>query len=134
MVKVKIKSAQSILEYLITLTALVVLILFNTVGIKRGLQNNLEKSKPILEENIKSNDAPSEVKSEDYYSESRKKDDPGWYAKVDTYGGPQYDLGYYFHEGNTKLTHIIKDGEVVELKDNLILNKDSSYVAKKPEN
>lgn len=132
MVKVKFVKSQSILEYLITLTAIVFVIIANTIGIKNGIQVNLDNSKPVVERFITNNQAPDEVKQNDYYVESKERNDPTWRATTDTYGGQQYELGYYFHEGETQIKYIKKDDQVIELKDNLIFDEDNSYIPKKP--
>jgi hypothetical protein len=104
--KIILTKSQSILEYLIVLTAIMVGIIASTVGFHRGLQNSLDEKQMAIEANIKGNETPQEVKNEAYYAAAHNRTDSAWSANIDqknisaTFKPEQY----YFHEGNSDMS------------------------------
>jgi hypothetical protein len=93
--------AQSILEYLIVLSAIIVVIVINTIGFSSGVQNslNLQNSLNTTSADVSTilNDAnaPSKVTSQSYYNAPTEiTSNPN---NTDTYGGPQYTGGYDYN-------------------------------------
>jgi len=93
------KKAQSILEYLIVLSAIIVVIIINTVGFSTGIKNslNLQKSLDITQNAIETGiirdaEPPSDVTSEAYYKPTSEiTSNPN---KTDLYRGQEYTGGY----------------------------------------
>jgi hypothetical protein len=112
----KTTKSQSILEYLIVLTAIIVAFIATTVGFRSGLQHNLDVNQKAVEERIESTTAPAEVKTEPYYTDSRQRSDSNWYVNADTKNiSPAFQEGrYYFHEGNSDMSYVDADGTVLD--------------------
>ena len=101
---------QSILEYLIVLSAILIVIIISTVGFSRGvqnslgLQNSLNTTQDAIETGIiRDTQPPDTVVSQSYYTApSENVSDPALsnssVNNMDTYGGPEYTGGYNYDE------------------------------------
>lgn len=118
--KILLTKSQSILEYLIILGAIILAIVANTVGLQRSLQKNLDTNQKVLEAEAKGSEAPANVKNEEYYASASQQSNSEW-NNTDTYAGTAYKNQYYFHEGNSDMSYVPKEGTV--------LDKDETYVA-----
>lgn len=94
----KIIKSQSILEYLIILSAIIIAILANTVGLQRGVQNSLDSTGNTLATNMSNATVPQSVGSEPYYTAPRNTTSSPTWGGTDTYGGPSYTGGYNYDE------------------------------------
>lgn len=101
----KTVKAQSILEYLLVLSAILIAIIVNTVGFHSGVQNSLDLQKGLntiqdgFSEGILVTEAPQKVTGQSYYTPARDHtSDQGWDNNIDTYGGPDYTGGYNYDE------------------------------------
>lgn len=119
-----LRKSQSIMEYLIVLTAIIFVILANTVGLKRGVQTSLDKNQKILETQAKGNETPENVKSEDYYTSAHPRNDSEWTNNTDKYNNTAYKNEYYFHEGKSDMSYAPDN--------NTILDRDDTYVPPPP--
>ena len=100
--KTKMESAQSIMEYLIVLSAIIVVIIISTIGFSTGIQNSLglQSSLNTTQNDVQAilNDAnaPTNVTSQSYYTPpSEITSNPN---STDNYGGPQYTGGYNYND------------------------------------
>ena len=118
------KSAQSILEYVIFLTAAVVAIMVATVGLNTGVRNGLSTAEQVITDRISDTAAPSEIQTRDYYVAAGEHTDAGYMANTTAYGGAEYKNEYYFHEGDSDMSYVPAVGTV--------LDSDTSYVAPPP--
>jgi hypothetical protein len=91
--KTKMESAQSILEYLIVLSAIIVVIIISTIGFNTGiqnslgLQNSLNTTQSDVEVILNDANPPINVTNQSYYTPpSEITSNPN---STDTYGGPQ---------------------------------------------
>ncbi|MCK9574314.1 MAG: hypothetical protein M0R20_08015, partial [Candidatus Omnitrophica bacterium] len=99
--KTKMESAQSILEYLIVLSAIIVVIIISTIGFNTGiqnslgLQNSLNTTQSDVEVILNDANPPINVTNQSYYTPpSEITSNPN---STDTYGGPQYTGGYDYN-------------------------------------
>jgi hypothetical protein len=107
--------SQSILEYLITLTAIVIAIIIGTVGLKQGVQNGLDTAEDeIVNDYINDRDAPESVQEEGYYTPSSTDMFEGEAQSRDAYEGPQLSGGYYYHEGESNMDHVPEAGAIMD--------------------
>ena len=96
--KTKMESAQSIMEYLIVLSAIIVVIIISTIGFSTGiqnslgLQNSLDTTQNDVQAILNDANAPTNVTSQSYYTPpSEITSNPN---STDNYGGPEYTGGY----------------------------------------
>lgn len=99
--RTRTKNAQSILEYLIVLSAIIVAIVINTVGFNAGVQNSLglQNSLNTTQEDVStilnSPKPPTKVVSEPYYvPRQTKTSDPNNRPKPRL----QYNGGYHYND------------------------------------
>ncbi|MDD4955444.1 MAG: hypothetical protein PHP17_05355 [Candidatus Omnitrophica bacterium] len=100
--KTPIKKTQSILEYLIVLSAIIIVIVINTIGFNTGvqnslgLQNSLNSTQQDASSILNSPSAPNTVTREPYYTPARDiTTNPN---NTDAYNGPNYNGGYNYNE------------------------------------
>ncbi|MDD5584312.1 MAG: hypothetical protein PHV55_04585 [Candidatus Omnitrophica bacterium] len=99
-------SAQSIVEYIITLAAIVVAIIAGTIGLRTGIEKSLNKTREDMEDNL---DTPAQ---------GQEKNLTGLYGNPDEYTGNQTHEGYYFHEGPSDMSRVPANGTVIEVNEN----------------
>ena len=86
--------AQSIMEYIITLAAIVVAIIIGTVGLQRGISTSLNATHDDLQGNLSA------------VAQGQTKDLTGLYGNPNNYTGNQTHEGYYFHQGPSDMSWV----------------------------
>lgn len=90
------KSGQSILEYLIVLSAIIVVIVINTIGFSSGIQNSLGLQKSLnstaqdVNTIVTDSNPPASVTNQSYYN-APSENIPSF---TNTYNGVNYTGGY----------------------------------------
>ena len=140
-INIKLVKTQSILEYILAMTAIFIMVLIGTVGLKTGIQNNnlsdtleggLDSAQGEIDSDyIRRTEPSDDVVSQDYFSSPQEfTSDSEWEQAgiheggdtYDGYGGPEYNTNqYYYHEGESDMSYVPTPGKVID--------SDTSFVA-----
>jgi ABC-type lipoprotein release transport system permease subunit len=109
----KVIKSQSMLEYLVTLVAIIIAIAAGTIGLNTGVTRGMNNAQRDIAQNITQSNPPAQVMGESYYSPTQTHTSDSNWQRVD-YGGAQYKNEYYYHEGPSDMSYVPEEGKPVD--------------------
>ncbi|UCC95663.1 MAG: hypothetical protein JSW40_02660 [Candidatus Omnitrophota bacterium] len=108
--------SQSIIEYIVYLTAVIILILVGVLGLNVGVRGGLDAAENKIDDELLDRTEPSsDIMEEEFYTPKEENHFDDEWANKDSYGGPEYAPDeFYYHEGPSNMDYVPEDGKVLQ--------------------